>query len=202
MPIAPDSRKDKNMHLQPVPIPKFYRLINHGPTVLVSAQHSGTVNAMSASWACALDFDKLTVVLDKSAYTRGLIERSGWFAVQVPTVAQADMVLRLGSQSRHSTPNKMDGIGLFYQAGFDVPLVENCAAWMICKLLPEPHNQQTYDLFIGEVVSAWADERIFHNGRWLFEQAPDAMRTLHYMAGGQFYAIGKGIHVNNQTDME
>ena len=65
------------MHLQPVPIPKFYRLINHGPTVLVSAQHSGTVNAMSASWACALDFDKLTVVLDKSAYTRGLIERTG-----------------------------------------------------------------------------------------------------------------------------
>ena len=186
-------------HIQPVPLAKFYRLINHGSTVLVSAKHSNTVNAMSAAWACALDFDKLTAVLDKAAYTRGLIEQSDWFAVQIPTVAQAELVLHLGSHSRHTTPGKMDGIGLFYQEGFDVPLIENCAAWIVCKLLPEAHNQQAYDLFIGEVVAAWADERIFQNGRWLFEQAPDAMRTLHYMAGGQFYAIGKGINLNRDS---
>ena len=32
------------------------RLLNHGPTVLVSAQHDGHANVMAAAWACALDF--------------------------------------------------------------------------------------------------------------------------------------------------
>lgn len=45
---------------------------------------------MSASWACALDFSapKLTVILDKSAKMRDLIERSGQCVILVPTVAQ------------------------------------------------------------------------------------------------------------------
>lgn len=72
-----------------VPLEKAYRLINHGPTVLVSACHGGIVNVMTAAWVCALDFapPKLTVVLDKSCKTRELIEQSGAFAIQVPTVS-------------------------------------------------------------------------------------------------------------------
>ena len=60
---------------------------------------------------------------------------------------------------------------------------------------PEPHNQQAYDLFIGEVVAAWADDRVFRNGHWEFDTAPDHLRTLHYVAGGQFYATGESIKV-------
>jgi flavin reductase (DIM6/NTAB) family NADH-FMN oxidoreductase RutF len=51
--------------------------MNHGPTVLVSAQHAGTQNVMAAAWACVLDYGestKVTVVLDKSTYTRRLVE--------------------------------------------------------------------------------------------------------------------------------
>lgn len=53
-------------HFTPVPLDKSYRLLNHGPTVIVSAQHAGERNAMSAAWACALDFapPKISVVLD------------------------------------------------------------------------------------------------------------------------------------------
>ena len=62
-----------------VPLEKAYRLLNHGPTVLVSASHDGVDNVMAAAWACALDFDppKVTVVLDKIAKTLGLIGESG-----------------------------------------------------------------------------------------------------------------------------
>jgi len=38
-----------------VVLEKAYRLINHGPTVLVSARHGGVDNVMAAAWACALD---------------------------------------------------------------------------------------------------------------------------------------------------
>jgi len=63
----------------------------------------------------------------------------------------------------------------------------------VCRLVPEPHNQQAYDLFIGEVIAAWADERVFQDGRWHFDNAPDNLRTLHHVAGGQFFAIGQRI---------
>lgn len=43
---------DTHSFMAPVPLDKAYRLINHGPTVLVSARHDGVENVMAAAWAC------------------------------------------------------------------------------------------------------------------------------------------------------
>ena len=186
-------------HIAEVPLEKAYRLINHGPTVLVSAQHEETRNVMAAAWACALDFSppKVTVVLDKIAKTRELVERSGLFVIQVPTVAQLQLTRDVGSVSLQEDPQKLahSGVELFSISGHDVPFVAGCSAWLVCRLIDEPHNQQAYDLFIGEVVAAWADDRVFRNGHWEFDTAPDELRTLHYVAGGQFYATGASVKV-------
>jgi flavin reductase (DIM6/NTAB) family NADH-FMN oxidoreductase RutF len=184
-------------YISPVKLQKAYRLINHGPTVLVSARHAGVDNVMAAAWACALDFapPKLTVVLDKSSKTRELIEKSGAFVIQVPTVALLQITQTVGTLSLSTEPDKlkMSGVELFGMAGHDLPFVAGCSAWLACKLIPEPHNQQTYDLFIGEVVGAWADTRVFSNGRWHFEDADPGLRSLHHVAGGHFYAIGEPL---------
>jgi flavin reductase (DIM6/NTAB) family NADH-FMN oxidoreductase RutF len=172
--------------------------MNHGPTVLVSAQHDGTQNVMAAAWACVLDYGqstKVTVVLDKSTFTRGLVEASGYFALQLPTMAMATLTHALGSESAHDVPNKLEKLGAktFAAPGFDLPLVEGCVAWLACKLVPEPHNQQSYDLFIGEVLGAWADERVFRDGRWNFEDGPPDLRTIHHVAGGHFFVTGEVV---------
>ena len=187
-------------HFTPVPLDKAYRLLNHGPTVLVSAAHAGQRNVMAAAWACVLDFapPKVTVVLDKATHTRELVEASGLLALQLPTVAQAAMTVGVGTDSAHTQPDKAarHGVQWFDAPGYrDTPLVQGCAAWLVCRVIPEPHNQQAYDLFIGEVVAAWADERVFRHGHWEFDSAPDALRTLHYVAGGQFYATGASVKV-------
>ena len=186
-------------HFSPVPLDKAYRLLNHGPTVLVSAQHAGERNVMAAAWACALDFapPKVTVVLDKATRTRALVEGCGLFALQLPTVPQAAMTVALGTDSAITMPDKLahHQVPLFDAPGLELPLVEGCAAWLVCRVIPEPHIQQAYDLFIGEVIAAWADSRVFRNGHWEFETAPAELRTLHYVAGGQFYAIGESVVV-------
>ncbi len=193
-------------HFTPVPLDKAYRLLNHGPTVLVSAAHTGQHNVMAASWACALDFapPKVTVVLDKATRTRELVEGSGLFALQLPTLPMAAMTVAIGTDSAKTHPHKLQahGVELFDAPGHaaaptptPIPLVRGCAAWLLCRVIPEPHNQQTYDLFIGEVVAAWADERVFRNGHWEFDIAPDELRTLHYVAGGQFYVTGASVAV-------
>lgn len=190
------------MAIQPVDLEKFYRLVNHGPTAMISAKADGIENIMSAAWVCALDFSpkaKMMIVVDKQTFTRTLIEKSGLFAVQIPTAAQAELVINMG-ESRYQNADKIANVERFYQAGFDVPLVSGCAGWIVCKLINEPHNQMEHDLFIGEVQAAWADDRIFENGHWKFDEAPDELKTLHYIAGGQFYRIGKGLTVEKGFD--
>lgn len=102
-------------------------------------------------------------------------------------------------ESYKTNPNKLaeNGVVLFYQTGFDVPMVKDCAAYIVCKLISEPHNQQEHDLFIGEVLVAWADDRVFRNGHWKFDDVSDELKNLHYVAGGQFFITGKSINVQN-----
>lgn len=188
-----------NPHFKNVPLEKAYRLLTHGATVLVSAQHEQQCDVMAAAWACALEFKpaKVTVVLDKSTMTREIIEQSGYFVLQVPTYKQIDLVYQLGTTSLHDTPNKLQssGVELFYLDESTQPLVAGCSAWLVCKLISEPHNQQVHDLFIGEVISAWADDRIFRDGHWRFEDANPEWRSLHHVAGGNFYLIGEPVSV-------
>ena len=190
-----------NEHIAAVPLEKAYRLLNHGPTVLVSARHHGVSNVMAAAWCCALDYvpPKLTVVLDKAAKTRELLEASGVFVIQVPTVTQLDLTYQVGHRSLHQEQDKLarSGVELFTIEGEELPLVAGCSAWLACRQIPELHNQETYDLFIGEIVGAWADARVFKDGHWTFETAPQALRSLHYIAGGNFYAIGEHMRVGD-----
>lgn len=180
-------------HRLPVPLDRATRLVNHGPTVLVSATHGGRSNVMAAAWNMALDFapPKVAVVIDKITFTRGLIESSGHFTLSVPCHAQAALTSAIGG----STGKEIDkaatlpGLAWIDEPASPAPLVDGCVAWLTCRLLPEPHIQQTYDLFLGEVIGAWADERVFSHGRWHFE-GHDGLRTLHHVAGGHYLVPG------------
>ena len=187
--------------IKTVELNKAYRLLNHGPTVLVSSQYGERSNLMAAAWNMPLDFNppKIAIVIDKNTYTRELIEASGSFAINVPCRAQAEMVVKVGSSSGRellgeSPDNKFADFNIptFAASKISAPLVEGCVAWLECKVIPEPHTQNTYDLFLAEVISAYADSRVFSDGHWHFDKDND-LRTIHHIAGGNFMAIGKAF---------
>ena len=60
---------------------------------------------MAITWAQALDYDKVTIVPHNGSYTRALIEKSGYFAVQIPTAAQAELVSELGAENNSRFDN-------------------------------------------------------------------------------------------------
>ena len=124
---------------------------------------------MAITWAQALDYDKVTIVPHNGSCAGALIEKSGYFAVQIPTAAQAELVSELGAEnnSRFDNADKMKNVEIFYQDDSRVPLIADCAAY--------------------------ADERIFDGGHWLFEKIPDELKTLHYVAGGRYYLDGKAV---------
>lgn len=183
----------------PVPLPESYRLLNHGPTVLVSSAHDGRRNVMAASWSMPVDFDppKVAVVIDRSTFSRELIDASGEFVLAVPTRAIADKVVAAGSQSGRDCPDgdKFAALGLDVLPASKVAaaLPTGCIGWLECRVIDEPHIQRTYDLFLGEVVAAWADPAVYSDGRWHFESGGDALRSLHYIAGGAFFSTGEAF---------
>lgn len=186
----------------PVDLPLAYRLLNHGPVTLVSSAHGGKQNVMAAAWAMPLDFDppKVAVVIDANTFTRGLIEASGEFALNIPCKAIAAQVLKAGSASGKDV-DKFDHakLGNFQAQIIGAPLVEGCVAWLECRILPRPDNEKRHDLFLAEVVAAQADDRVFKDGRWQFGDNDD-LRTLHYYGGGSFALTGDTIEVSGTSD--
>jgi len=181
---------------EPVELERSYLLLNHGPTVLVGSAHAGRRNVMAAAWAMPLDFSppKMLVVIDKSVYSRELIEASGEFTLCVPAREQAEAVVRVGTDSgRGCDKFEQAGLRALPASKIGAPLVADSLACLECKVVPEPHNQKRYDLFIGEVVAAWADPRVFSGNRWHFTD--DARRSIHYVAGGTFFATGQAFSV-------
>ena len=187
-------------HVQPVALAHAYRLLNHGPTVLVSAAHGGQRNVMAAAWNMPLDFNppKVAVVIDKATFTRGLIEASGRFALNLPPVALADPTYTVGSVSAHdpgpaTRPDKFTALGLAtWQPDTDTPpLLSGCIGWLACRVLPQPELQRAHDLFLAEVDGAWADERVFSQGKYHpVADIPPELRTLHHLGAGVFVSPG------------
>ncbi len=184
-------------YIQPVDPKILWRTLNIGGVVLVSSAAEGKCDVMTAAWNSVVDFDKAMVIIAKDHYTRPLMEQGEYFALQLPLSGIAPVVMNLGSVSKNDEPQKLEksGAEFFTMPGFDgLPLVKGCAAWLIFRRLPEPHNEQVYDMFIGQCVGAWSDTRVF-DGHWHFEQAGAGCRTLHYVSGGHFYTIGEPITV-------
>ena len=183
----------------PVDLPHASRLLNHGPTVLVTSAHGGRRNVMAAAWSMPVEFTppRIAVVIDKSTFTRELVLASGAFGICVPGAALADATYAVGSVSGREVPDKFERFGL--QAAvrpgpvLGVPVIEEgCCAWLECRLIPERHTEQAYDTCFAEVVAAAADARVFVNGRWSFTPENASLHTLHHLGAGTF-AVADGL---------
>lgn len=177
---------------QPVDLSHASRLVNHGPTVLVTSAHGGRRNVMAAAWSMPVEFTppRLAVVIDKHTVTHDLVLASGTFALSLPGRSLADLTYTVGSVSARDVAGgdkfAAYGIATFNGPVLGLPLVEGCVAWLECRRIPETHTEQAYDTVFAEVVSAQADARVFAHGRWSIDDGNAALHTLHHLGGGVF----------------
>jgi len=179
---------------QSVSLAHASRLVNHGPTVLVTSAAGGRRNIMAAAWSMPVEFTppRIAVVIDKSTFTRELVMASGRFGLCLPGTALVDLTYAVGSSSGRDG-DKFAQLGIAAATGpvLGLPLLEQgCAAWLECRLIPEPHTEQAYDTCFGEVVAAAADPRIFANGHWDFRPDNEELQTIHHLGGGNFVRAG------------
>ena len=181
---------------RPVALEHASRLLNHGPTVLVTSAHGGRRNVMAAAWSMPVEFTppRVAVVIDKRTFTRELVMAAGAFGLCVPGAVLADATYGVGSVSGRDVPDKFARHGLEPHAGpvLGLPVLEDgCCAWLECRLIAERHTEDAYDTCFGEVVAAAADPRVFDAGRWRLDAGPAALHTLHHLGGGAFAVAGR-----------
>lgn len=182
----------------PVALEHASRLLNHGPTALVTSAHGGRRNVMAAAWSMPVEFTppRIAVVIDKQTLTRELVMAAGAFALCIPGVALADATFAVGCVSGREVPDKLERYGLQGRPGpvLGQPVIEEgCSAWLECRLIPERHTEAAYDTCFAEVVAAAADARVFSAGRWSFNDENAPLHTLHHLGAGAFAVAGRVV---------
>jgi flavin reductase (DIM6/NTAB) family NADH-FMN oxidoreductase RutF len=166
------------------------RLLNHGPTVLITSAHGTRRNVMAAAWSMPVEFmpPRIAVVIDKQTFTRELVMASGGFGLCIPSAALGDLTYAVGSTSgRDGDKFAQHGLTPTHGPVLGMPLLEaGCLAWLECRRIPEPHTELAYDTCFAEVVAAAADTRVFSNGHWTLHEDDAARQTLHHVGAGHF----------------
>lgn len=181
----------------PVALEHASRLVNHGPTVLVTSSDGKRRNIMAAAWSMPVEFTppRIAIVIDKRTFTRELINASGTFGVIIPGAAAIDLTYAVGSVSGRET-DKFQRFDIAAITGpkLGLPLLEaGCSAWMECRLIPERHIEDAYDTCFAEVIAAAADPRAFRNGHWELDSSNADLHTIHHLGAGNFVRAGDTI---------
>ena len=180
----------------PIALNKATRLLNHGPVTLVSAAAGGKSNVMAAAWVMPLDFDppKLAVVLAEGTLTRALVDQSRELVVQVPPRRMLAAVDGVGSLSGRDVDKWARFHLLQMPAGrVAAPLIDGCVAWLECRCLEEESMEKRHDLFVCEVIAAWADDCVFDADGRMKTPVPEDLRSLHHISGGTYIVDGEQL---------
>jgi flavin reductase (DIM6/NTAB) family NADH-FMN oxidoreductase RutF len=174
----------------PVELARSYRLLNHGPVVLVSAAAGDRDNVMPAGWVMPIDFAPplVAVVLAEDSYTRELVDASGELALSIPPASMLDALYEAGQVSgRDGDKWARAGLARLPASRIAAPLVDGCLGWLECRVVER--SLETLDLLVVETVAAWADDEVWRDGAWRFGD-PDR-RTVHHLSGDRFFATGE-----------
>jgi len=179
------------MSKQEIPLSKSHRLLYPRPVVLVSCidPEMGRTNLITIAWAVPLSISPpmVGILIAPKRYSHKLIEKSGEFVINIPSMALLEKVVRCGKVSG-KTHNKFAEFGLTELEGKAVktPAVRECTAHLECKLTKSV-NVGDHTLFVGEVVAAYANENTF-DGNFI---NLDVLKPIFQVGGDIFTSIGK-----------
>lgn len=174
--------------LKDIPLEKCYRLINHGPVVLITSGTDSKINIAPVAWTTPVNDEPALVCLPlaKSHYTTELIETHGQFVINIPDEDLLPAILHTGKASGRNE-NKFVSAGLTPAAGVKIttPHIEECIGYLECRV----KDKKEYDgvvLFVAEVLNARANEDLFDDC-WIAGKA----KTVHHLGVGYFAVTGK-----------
>jgi len=162
------------------------------PVVIVGAVVDGRINYMAVAWVCRVNADPpmIGVALGKRHYTNKGIREHKEFGISIPSI---DLV------------KAVDYVGLFSGAKVDkskifepfqgklqyAPMIRNCPLSIECKVV-NTVDLPGSELFIGEMVGVYTEERYLTDGKPDIEKIKPFMLT---MPDNQYREVGEIIGI-------
>jgi flavin reductase (DIM6/NTAB) family NADH-FMN oxidoreductase RutF len=169
-----------------------YRLLGFGPVVLVSTTDGEKGDVSAVAWCAPAEMDPpvamLAIATEHKTYEN--LSRTGILGINVPTAENVDLVMYCGTKSGHEVDKIRDGnIPVRFGEAFpSLPLIDSCAAWLECKVLPGT-EAGGHGIVMAEVLAASCRPGVLtRNHIWDVAHYP----TLHHL-GGPHFVVGTRI---------
>jgi flavin reductase (DIM6/NTAB) family NADH-FMN oxidoreductase RutF len=157
------------------------------PVALLGAMVEGKVNFMALGWVSRVNADPpwIGVGVYRGHHTAKGIRETGTFSVNVPSADLMEAVDYCGLVSGSKT-DKSGVFECFFGELKTAPLIAACPLCLECRLV-QTVELPTNDWFIGEIVSAWAEETCLTGGK------PDIRKInplLLTMPDNRYWTVG------------
>jgi len=169
------------------------RLINHGPVVLVTSMYDEKVNVTPVAWHMPVQKKPPMIALEigENHFIFECIMKTRDFVVNIPPSSMVEDIVRCGSASGRDTDKlKLCGLSSLPSKEIKSPSLSGAIAVLECVLLRDEHLLSEYNIVLGEVKYAEAEEDAFDE-HWLFE--PGKMKTVHHLGNKTFCVPGDGF---------
>ncbi len=113
------------------------------------------VNAMVVNWVSQMSYAPrlLAVGIQKSCYSRGLLEVGGGFGLNLFLQADSDAIMGVTS-GRVKKPEKMEEANYSPAPETGVPVLAGAAAYIECKVTQIDDVGGDHDIVVGEAINA------------------------------------------------
>ena len=169
-----------------------YRLMHPMHTVLVSCVgKAGKPNITTLAWAMPTSMNPplVAISLAPSRHSHMLIEESGEFVVNIPTLETLQAVYACGSLTGRSFDKfKKTNLTPMPSKKVKAPSIRECVAHIECTV-EDKFTTGDHTVYVGKIVDAYADQGVFADGFDLKKA-----RLLYHVGGNNFTVLDPKIY--------
>lgn len=169
------------------------------PTVLIGANVNGKANFNAIGWVSGLEFGPplISISSNQQHHNNVGIKENQTFSVNTPSADMVEITDYCGIQSG-KREDKSEIFDVFYGELKTAPMIREAPLNLECKVIHTvdttkiANARQGHDIFIGEVVQAYAEEKYLTNG------TPDIEKIQPLVLSGsrgkyRYYKIGEEL---------
>ncbi len=171
------------------------------PTVLIGANVNGKANFNAIGWVSGLEFGPplISISSNQQHHNNVGIKENQTFSVNTPSADMVEITDYCGIQSGKKA-DKSEIFDVFYGELKTAPMIKEAPLNLECRVIhivdtSEIANAKNgHDIFIGEVVQAYAEEKYLTNGVPDMEKIKPLVLSQS-RSRSRYYEIGKEIGV-------
>jgi flavin reductase (DIM6/NTAB) family NADH-FMN oxidoreductase RutF len=174
------------------------------PVALLGTKIDDKPNFMALGWVMRASINPplLTVSVNKNHLTNKAIRENKTFSVNFPSIELIEETDYCGLVSGKTT-DKSDLFEIYYGNLETAPMIKECPLSLECKL-NDIYEMPTSNLFIGEIVATYTEEKYLTDNKPDIEKINPAVLTMpdnnYWKVGeniGKAWNIGKNLKKEN-----